>query len=67
MTVDQMREQIIKVYPGERWRNKVALMPDRQVVAIYKCMKRRGDFEKKKEKKPYETAVQLTIWTLLND
>jgi len=40
-------------------------MPDRQVIAIYKRIKQKGELRKHKEKKPYEQAEQLTIWNLL--
>jgi len=66
MTCDNMREQILKAYPGERWRNRVACMADRQVIAIYKNLKKRGELRVHKEKKPYEQAEQLTIWNFLN-
>lgn len=35
MTVEEMRYAISKVYPGDKWRNKVAKMPDNQIVALY--------------------------------
>ena len=64
-TFDQMRSQLVQVYPGEHWRNRVACMADRQVVAIYKSLKKRGELRKHKKKKPYEKAVQLTIWDFI--
>ena len=64
MTCEGMRSQLVGVYPGEQWRNRVACMPDRQVIAIYKRMKQKGELRKHKEKKPYEKAEQITIWEL---
>ena len=69
MTVDQMREEIIKAYSGPNWRLKVMGMPDRQVIAIYKDMNRKGRFLKKRRKEPKmkETCVQLNMWDLLKE
>ena len=36
MRVDQMREAIRKVYPGQGWQFKVDQMSDAQVIAVYK-------------------------------
>ena len=36
MTVEQMRAELSRVYAGERWRKKVALMHDNQVIAVYR-------------------------------
>lgn len=35
MTVDQMREAIREVYPGQAWQFKVDTMKDAQVIAVY--------------------------------
>ena len=35
MTVEQMREDICRVYDNDSWRAQVRRMPDRQVKAIY--------------------------------
>lgn len=35
MTVEQMREAIAGVYKGWKWKDKVANMPEDQVMAIY--------------------------------
>lgn len=77
MTVDQMMERIIAVYPGPNWRLKVQGMkaqgPDgeRQIFAIYKNMERRGVFEKKarksRKKKPVMQEQQMTIWDFMNN
>lgn len=63
MTCEGMRSQLVSVYPGERWRNRVACMPDRQVIAIYKRMKQKGEL-RKHERKSFEKAEQITIWEL---
>ena len=68
MTVNQMRNKIADVYKGPRWRAEVLQMPDRQVIAIYKDMAKRGAFEPKKPfpaaMKLYEEpdCIQMTIW-----
>lgn len=48
MEVSQMRAKIIKVYPGERWRNKVSKMSDDQVIAIYHRFLYSGKFKEVK-------------------
>lgn len=39
MSIEQMRAEVIKLYPGEGWRRRVRDMSDAQVFAIYqkKC------------------------------
>ena len=64
MTCEGMRSQLVSVYPGERWRNRVACMPDRQVIAIYKKLKEKGELHKH-NKKAYEKVEQLTIWDIM--
>ena len=36
MTVEQMRAEVAKLYPGEKWKERVAKMSDGQILAIYK-------------------------------
>jgi hypothetical protein len=45
MTVSQMRAAINKVYPTPKWQNKVAHMPDHQIIAIYFDFLKRNVFE----------------------
>lgn len=42
MTVNMMREVIIKAYEGKKWREKVLSMPDNQVIAVYRRLQRKG-------------------------
>lgn len=42
MTPSQIRAEIMKVYPGERWRKKVKRMTDIQATAIYLRFKKEG-------------------------
>lgn len=71
MTIDQMRDELIKVYSGPAWRMRVMGMGDRQVFAIYQDMKRKNRFGKKsqenKTKLKEDGGVQLNIWDLLNN
>lgn len=46
MAIESLRLAIASAYPGERWRNRVALMPENQVVAIYNHFLRDGVFNK---------------------
>ena len=42
MSNEQMRGAVISVYPGQKWKHKVAAMSDAQVVAIYHEFLRKG-------------------------
>lgn len=35
MTIEQMRAEVAKLYSGYSWRERVARMPDGQILAIY--------------------------------
>lgn len=69
MNVEYMRSQISKVYDGPRWKARVNLMPDNQVIAIYYSFLRTGKFDKKEVKKlmskPEE--IQISIWDILKE
>lgn len=60
MDVRNMRDYILKMYPGDRWKDKVARMADSQVMAIYFSMKRKDQKPVKENKK----EKQLTIWDI---
>ncbi len=36
VTVELMRAEVAKLYPGDAWKNKVKSMSDAQIIAIYK-------------------------------
>jgi len=55
MDVAQMRKHILKMYPGPRWSEKVALMKDSQVMAIYFSMKKKGQQPIKESKERQAT------------
>lgn len=42
MSNEQIRAAVISVYPGQKWKHKVAAMSDAQVVAIYYEFLRKG-------------------------
>lgn len=65
MTVEAMRDYICKMYnDSPKWRLKVLAMPDRQVIAIYKNMKTRGQTPNK-PRKDIPRQQQITIFDLL--
>lgn len=35
MSIEQMRAEVIKLYPGEGWRRRALNMSDAQIFAIY--------------------------------
>ena len=45
MSIEYMRKSISKIYPGEKWKQKVSSMPDYQVMAIYDSFYKNGKFE----------------------
>ena len=70
MKIDQMRDEIVKAYPGPAWRLKVMGMSDRQVIAIYYDMRRKNRLGNKPHKKVVkfeEKCVQLNMWDILNE
>ena len=42
LSVDQMREHVMEAYKGQSWRDKVAKMPDSQVIRLYYSFNERG-------------------------
>ena len=35
MTIEQMRAEVAKLYHGQKWKERVASMSDKQILAIY--------------------------------
>ena len=63
MSVEQMRAKISEVYESDRWHRRVQLMPDNQVIAIYRTMRDRGQFvQRKKSKKNKVTYRQISMF-----
>lgn len=50
--VDEMRNDISKVYLNTSWKKKVARMPDKQVMAIYYSFLEKGRFGHVPKPKP---------------
>ena len=50
-SVDQMREEVSRVYNWDGWASKVNEMPDKQVAAIYNRMLSNGFLKKEPKKK----------------
>ena len=48
MTVEQMKQEILKVYPGATWQKKVEKMKAGQILAIYSKFLSEGKFNAKK-------------------
>lgn len=57
MTVEEQRTAISKVYPTEKWKNKVENMPEDQVIAIYLAFEGRGLLGKVITK-PYQRKIE---------
>lgn len=47
LSVDEMRQEIKKAYPGVGWARKVSCMYDAQVIAIYYKFLADGKFDRK--------------------
>ena len=80
MKVEDMRQAVIAAYSGPSWRLKVQVMPDRQVIAIFRSMVEEGRLSPKgkvikkphqptteKPKKPEPYCEQMTIWDLFKE
>ena len=57
--LEQKRNYIYKMYPGNNWHNKVMAMPPAQVIAIYQKMKNRNQKPVKVRK---EDGRQLNLF-----
>lgn len=42
MSIEQMRDLISDVYPGDKWKEYVINMPDFQVLSVYNSFAQRG-------------------------
>lgn len=42
MSVEQMKAELVRAYPGARWANRVKTMPEQQVFVIYTRLKKAG-------------------------
>lgn len=62
MSVEQMRAKISEVYESDRWRRRVQLMPDNQVIAIYRTMRNRGQLNQKKRKRSKVYFQQISMF-----
>ena len=36
MSIEQMREEVKKLYPGKAWKERVDAMSDNQILALYR-------------------------------
>lgn len=61
LSVKQMRDEILRVYPEDGWRYRVLEMSDAQVAAIYKRMLNNGQLKKDPEKKPEVKPVDIPV------
>ena len=63
MTIENMREHILKQYPGAKWHTKVLCMKDEQVLAIYSRMiQNQGTLRRKppqQEKAPPSASADI--------
>ena len=67
MRIASMRKAIANVYNSPRWSNRVARMPDNQVIAIYYRFLEQGRFERVDPKSVSEEKNhQITIFEYLN-
>ena len=67
MTVEAMRAKISEAYDSDAWRNRVKIMEDRQVAAIYRNMRDRGRFVRRKRRRKGKSpdSEQISIFELL--
>lgn len=60
MSIEQMREDLLREYPGDLWRQRVLSMPGYQVLKIYTSIQERKA-KGRKPKAPF--AEQLSLLT----
>lgn len=65
--LETMRSKIAAVYNSPKWLERVAIMPDSQVIAIYHSFERSGRFDKPKKtlRKSSNSGRQLTIFDFM--
>ena len=56
-TIPMMRSYLASKYEGAKWKKKVAIMDDSQVIAVYHSFKYREG-----KKKSQETPQQLSLF-----
>lgn len=80
MNVECMRDYIAQAYPGQKWQQKVAVMHEPQVIAVYRNIIDR-EYRKKqmikfterlnklteKQQKPTEKIHQISIWEWMKE
>lgn len=54
MDIQTMRYELLDEYPGDGWKQKVRRMPDYQVFAIYKSIRKRKEKPVKANKPGFE-------------
>lgn len=64
--LEKMREMVARQYDSDKWRDRVANMPAKQVYAIYRKWKEAGVFDRrpKHKIKVVEPSMQISIWDL---
>lgn len=62
MTVLQMKNQISKVYDGQKWKDRVQRMSDNQVIAVYNSFLSSGKMNQKSTRLPGERFHQMTLF-----
>ena len=73
MTIQEIRQEVMNLYPNPTWAARVHRMPDNQVYAIW-CKKREertylkenGYISKDKEEEDWPFYHQINIWEWLN-
>lgn len=62
MTIEQMRKNIIQVYPGAQWKYKVERMSDNQIIRIHSRFASIGKFDEVAKRKRDIHVKQLSIF-----
>ena len=65
MDIEQMRYELMREYPTEKWRIKCQLMPNYQVVAIYKSIRNRKSKPKTQQKDPGFEQIKFDLGSLM--
>lgn len=77
VSIEIMKDYVIKAYPGDRWKLRVQQMENRQIAAIYHNLIERNRFKDRKAKSsrplsllpkdPYGNYEQMTIFDYMNN
>lgn len=68
MNINEMRLYVMQAYPGPKWAQRVAKMPNNQVIAVFRSIQNRKSLKKEmgEQSKSDEQYRQMTLWEVFD-